>query len=145
MWAKIVFIKMLKQKFFWAWTWRVIFFPLTPRKTFSKSAHKFDLLGVYLRARRNGRENVHKIQILRVYTDSKSRNKKWMRAHAQNFVFSDVFRTTFVGTRLNAEKVEFDAFTRVFGSLWLPGEADQGRIFRRKKVHENPWNSYGPG
>ena len=123
MWTKIVFKKTLQEKLFWAWTWRVIFLPLTPRKTFSKSAHKFDLLGVYLRARRNGLENVHKIQILRVYTDTKSRNTKCVRAHARNLVFLEVYIATFLGTRLNAKKVEFDVFTRVSGSSWLPGQA----------------------
>ena len=82
--TKIVLKKTPKETLLPSQTSLVIFFPITPKKTFSRHAYKFNLLSVYSRAGRNGRENIDKIQILRVYTNIKNRNAKPLRVHTLN-------------------------------------------------------------
>jgi hypothetical protein len=120
--TKMVFQKTPKEVSSRAWTWPVIFHPITARKAFSKNAQTLNLLVVYTRAERSGRENVHKIQFLRVYTDIKSGNTKSVRVHAQNLELSEIFTTTFWATRLNAQNLTFWAFMRVFWDPCLPGK-----------------------
>ena len=99
-----------------------IFSPITAKKTFSRDAYKFNLLSVYSRAGRNGRENIDKILILRVYTNIKNRNTKPLRVHTLNQEFLEKFTTSFSGTRLNVKKVNFfGAYARFweFVSAWV--------------------------